>query len=225
MTTFHAIALLLAGIWLALVAVFLRRSTLALVAGLVVIGLYTLVALASGAVTLEQLGLRVPTSWPFTLAYALIGLVVMLAYSPVADWIASRLVVTPPTLGAFRALQRSRANLVLGIVVAVVLGGVLEEVIARGIVLLGVASWLAPRLGGPLAAGAAICVAAAGAGVMHAYQGPRAQLIIAQLSLLLGALFVVSGYNLWVVMLCHSLYDAIAFVRFAAGKSRYSAPA
>jgi membrane protease YdiL (CAAX protease family) len=57
---------------------------------------------------------------------------------------------------------------------------------------------------------------------MHFYQGPRAVLIIAQLSVLFGILFVISGYNLWAVMICHGLYDTIAFIRFARKKSRYS---
>jgi membrane protease YdiL (CAAX protease family) len=57
---------------------------------------------------------------------------------------------------------------------------------------------------------------------MHSYQGPRAMLLITQLSLLLGVLFVVSGYNLWAVMLCHGLYDSIAFIKFATKKSKYS---
>jgi len=35
-------------------------------------------------------------------------------------------------------------------------------------------------------------------------------------------LFVISGHNLWTVILCHGLYDTIAFIRFATGKSRYS---
>ena len=74
----------------------------------------------------------------------------------------------------------------------------------------------------PLAAGIAICIAALGAGLIHLYQGPRAALIITQLSVLFGVLFVVSGYNLWAVMLCHGLYDTIAFIRFAHKKSKYS---
>jgi hypothetical protein len=57
---------------------------------------------------------------------------------------------------------------------------------------------------------------------MHSYQGPRAMLLITQLSLLLGVLFVVSGYNLWAVMLCLGLYDSIAFIKFATKKSKYS---
>lgn len=68
----------------------------------------------------------------------------------------------------------------------------------------------------------AVCTAALGAGVMHAYQGLRAVVIITQLSVLFGVLFVVSGYNLWAVILCHGLDDTIAFVRFAHKQSAYS---
>jgi membrane protease YdiL (CAAX protease family) len=222
MTTFQQIALLLIVVWLLLVVVLFRRSTGVLVAGLVAIGVYTLAAFARGDVTLKQLGLGIPRSWIPTVGFALAWLVLMLAFSPVADWLASRLVARPPTLEAFRALQQSRLKLIAGIVVAVLLGGVLEELIARGIVLESVASWLTRWLGQPGAAAVAVCIAAVGAGAMHAYQGPRATIIIAQLSLLFGVLFVVSGYDLWAVILCHGLYDAIAFVRFANRKSKYS---
>ena len=119
-------------------------------------------------------------------------------------------------------IQQSRVKLIAGIVVAWVLGGILEELIARGIVLKSVESLLTAWLIGPVAAGVAVCIAALGAGVMHLYQGPRAMVIITQLSVLFGVLFVVSGYNLWAVMLCHGLYDTIAFVRFANKKSKYS---
>ncbi len=57
---------------------------------------------------------------------------------------------------------------------------------------------------------------------MHLYQGLRAVIIVTQLSVLFGVLFVGSGYNLWAVILCHGLYDTIAFVRFANKKSNYS---
>jgi transposase InsO family protein len=45
---------------------------------------------------------------------------------------------------------------------------------------------------------------------------------ITQLSLLFGVLFILSGPNLWAVILCHGGYDTVAFVRFASGKSRYA---
>jgi membrane protease YdiL (CAAX protease family) len=72
------------------------------------------------------------------------------------------------------------------------------------------------------AATVAVLVAAACAAVGHLYQGRRAAVVILQLSTLLGVLMVVSGHNLWAVILCHGLYDTVAFVRYATGRSRYA---
>jgi membrane protease YdiL (CAAX protease family) len=171
---------------------------------------------------MQGLGLGFPESWISTIGWALAWLVLMLAFSPLADRIATRLVARPPTLGAFRMLQQSRARLVLGIVVAWVLGGFLEELVFRGIVLRWTKALVSHWFVEPLATGIAICTAAAGAGLIHLYQGPRAAIVVTQLSVLFGLLFVVGGYNLWAVILCHGLYDTIAFVRFATGRSRYS---
>jgi membrane protease YdiL (CAAX protease family) len=222
MTTFQQSALLLTAIWLVLVVFRFRRSSIVLIAGLFAIGLYALMAFIYGDVTRAELGLGDPKSWFSTAVFALAGLAIMVAYSPLADRLATHWFARPPTLEAFGAIQHSKGKLIAGIVAAWVLGGILEELIARGIVLRAVELWLGTRLDEPVAAGIAICIAGLGAGLMHAYQGPRAMVIIAQLSVLLGVLFVVSGYNLWTVMICHGLYDTIAFVRFATRKSKYS---
>ncbi|MDR3576941.1 MAG: CPBP family glutamic-type intramembrane protease [Anaerolineaceae bacterium] len=219
---FQPTTLFLTFIWLALILIRFRRSSMVLIAGLLAVGLYTLFALVFGWVTPRQLGLGLPQSWPATIGFAAAGLACILAYSPLADRLASRWFKKPPTLESFRIIQQSPVKLIAGILAAWLLGGLLEELIARGIVLMSVKTLLAPSLGAPSAVGIAICIAAAGAGLFHRYQGPRAMLIIAQLSILFGILFVVSGYNLWAVILCHGFYDTIAFIRFAAGKSKYS---
>lgn len=224
MTTFQLIALLLVAIWFALIVLRFRRSTIVLIAGLVVIGIYTLASLVTGKTTWSEIGLGVPSSWLSTLGYSAVGLVVTLAYSPLADILASRWFPKPPTLDSFRAVQQSKINLIIGIVIAWLLGGILEEVIARGIVLQAMKALLGSWLGTPLAITFAILIAAIGAGLLHAYQGPRAMLIITQLSILFGILFVVSGYNLWTVILCHGFYDTIGFIRFANKTSRYATP-
>jgi membrane protease YdiL (CAAX protease family) len=221
-TTFQQTALLLTAIWLVMVVVRFRRSTIVLIGGLFAIALYTLAAFAYGQVTLDELGLGIANSWLPTIGFALAWLGLMVAYSPLADWLATRWVAQPPTLESFGVIQQSKGKLIAGIVVAWVLGGILEELIARGIVLKSVESLLTPWLIEPMAAAVAVCSAALGAGLMHFYQGPRAMVIITQLSVLFGVLFVVSGYNLWAVMLCHGLYDTIAFIRFANKKSKYS---
>jgi membrane protease YdiL (CAAX protease family) len=221
-TAFQQTALPVIAIWLVVVAVRFRGSAAVLAGGLLAVGVYTLVALARGEVTPDQLGLGMPGSWLPTIGLSLVWLGLMVAYSPLADWLATRWVARPPTLESFRVLQQSRMKLLVGIVVAWLLGGILEELVFRGIVLQAVESLLAGSFGEPVATGAGVCVAALGAGVIHLYQGPRAVVIITQLSVLFGVLFVISGCNLWAVMLCHGLYDTIAFVRFANRKSKYS---
>jgi membrane protease YdiL (CAAX protease family) len=222
MTTFQTTALLLTAIWLGIVGIRFRRSTVVLVGGLFVIGLYAAVALARGTVSADELGLAIPSRPLVTIGLVLVWLALMLAYSPLADSLATRWFAKPPTLQSFRAIQQSTVKLVAGILVAWVLGGILEELAFRGIVLRSIALWLAAGLGVPLAALVAVWVAAFGAGVIHFYQGPRAVAIIVQLSVLFGGLFVISGYNLWAVMLCHGLYDTVAFIRFGNKKSKYS---
>jgi uncharacterized protein len=172
----------------------------------------------------HSLGLTRPTSLLWTITLSIIWLLLMLAYSPLADKIATRFIAAPPTLNAFRALQQSKAKLVLGIIVAWILGGFIEEILLRGFLLQSFRTLLAPKLPAALATAIAICAAAALAGLLHLYQGMRAALIITQLSVLFGLLFILSGSNLWTVILCHGLYDTIAFVRFATKKSKYAKP-
>ena len=165
-------------------------------------------------------GLAAPV--PQALAFALAWLVILLLYSPLADRIAGWFAPLPPRLAAFRALKESWLKLAAGIALAWLLGGFLEELLLRGVVLQSVAAAVAGKIGSIAANAVAILSAAAVAYILHLYQGPRAALIVAQLSALFGVLFVISGHNLWAVIVCHGLYDTIAFVRFARGTSRYS---
>lgn len=208
--------------WLLIVAVRFPRSKVVLTGGLFAVGLYTLVALVRDYASLQVLGLSVSISWLLTIGFALVWLALMLAYSPLADRIATKCVEKPPTLDAFRTVQQSKSKLLVGIVVAWVLGGFLEELTFRGILLRSIEVLVSSWLVEPVGAGIAVCAAATGAGVIHLYQGPRAVIIITQLSVLFGMLFVLSGYNLWAVVLCHGMYDTIAFIRFANKKSKYS---
>lgn len=222
MTRFQLNADIFAALWLAAVSLRFRRSRLVLTGGLCALGGYALFALATGQISAASLGLSSDVSWLRTGALAVLWLALMLAFSPLADRIASHWIKAPPTLGAFRALQQSRARLLIGIVIAWALGGVLEELVFRGVILRSFWTLASTWLPQPASAGCAVAIAAGGAGVLHLYQGPRAALIITQLSILFGLLFVLSGANLWSVMFCHGLYDTIAFVRFANRQSKYS---
>jgi hypothetical protein len=214
--------MLLIALWLLAILVRFRRSTVVLVGGLLVVGLLTLVGLIFHQASLQDFGLGAPSLWLSAIVFAAVWLALMLAYSPLADRIATRWFAKPPTLAAFRSIQQSTTKLIVGIVIAWVLGAFLEELTLRAIVLKTVEARLSTLLPMPIAAAISIGVAAAGGGIIHLYQGPRAAFIVTQLSALFGLLFVLSADTLWAVILCHGTYDTIAFIRFASGKSRYS---
>jgi membrane protease YdiL (CAAX protease family) len=173
---------------------------------------------------LDRLGLAMPHSWSLTILLAVAWFGLMVAYSPLADRLASRWFRKPPTLETFRPLQQSRVKLIIGIIIAWLLGGITEEMIFRGLILKSTEIWLSAWLAKPIALTLAIFIAAIASSCFHFYQGPRAMVIILQLSILFGVLFVVSGYNLWTVIACHGLYDTVAFIRYANKQSKYSNP-
>jgi len=142
MTTFRSAALLITAIWAILVIVRFQRSSTVLVGGLFAIAIYTFVSFLYGKVTADELGLGMPESRLSSFGFAIAGLLVLLVYSPLADRLATRFIEEPPTLDAFDAIQESKGKLVTGIIAAWVLGGMLEELIVRGIVLLSVEAML-----------------------------------------------------------------------------------
>lgn len=166
--------------------------------------------------------LAFPASWINTLGFAIAGVVAALLFTGVADWLATRIAPARPKLGAFRSLQKSWLHLAAGIVIAWVLGGFIEEIALRGIVLRGLEHLLLADVTASAAAVLAIGAAALVGFVIHLYQGLRGALIVGQLSVLFGIVYVASGHDLWAAILCHGLYDTVAFIRFARRKSRYS---
>jgi len=166
----------------------------------------------------QDFGLGIPIPWLSTIVFATAWLAGMLVYGPLADRIATRWFTKPRSLGAFRIIQQSTIKLIAGIIIAWALGAFLEELTLRGIVLKTIEAQLSRLLPMPIAAAISICVAAAGAGIIHLYQGPRAAFIITQLSTLCGLLFVLSTDSLWAVILSHGMYDTIAFIRFRERK-------
>lgn len=156
--------------------------------------------------------------------FALAGLIAALIYSPAADWLAKKAFAAPPNLAAFEPLKDSRTKLVIGIVIAWILGGFIEEIVLRGIVLRETEHAFRGLLGSPFPTVIAIWTAAIAAAILHLYQGRRAALVILQISVIFGAVFIAAHRDLWAAILCHGLYDTNAFIRYANGTSRYSKP-
>lgn len=209
-------------VWLVLIAARFRTALPVLVGGLVAVAMAALTLIAHGDLAPANLGLVAPRAWPLALALSVGWTALMLLLTPVADRIATAVFAKPPNLGIFRGIQESRLQLVAGIVFAWVAGGFLEELALRGIVLNGVVGLLSHALPYLVALAHGVLIAAAGAFILHLYQGLRAAFIVAQLSVLFGVLYGLAGHSLWPVVLTHGLYDTVAFIRFAARSSKYS---
>src|SRR6516165_1425569 len=110
MTFFQLLATVFASAWLAMIFLRFRQSKPFLLSGLFIVPAVSAVALAIGRVRLADFGLDAPTSWPVTIAAALGWTLLMFAYTPIADRLASHWFTKPQTLGAFRAIQQSKAN-------------------------------------------------------------------------------------------------------------------
>lgn len=217
-----ALLLILVALWLTLVAVCFRTSRPVLLGGLLLVAAAALGLIARSDIPAKAVGLVPPKSWLFVIVLGIGWTVPMLLFTPLADRIATRFFARPPQLGAFRVLQESRLKLIAGIIFAWIVGGFLEELALRGVVQNGVQTLLAGLAPTLAVTTCAILAGATGAFVLHLYQGLRAAFIVAQLSVLFGLLFVLSGHTLWTQLLAHGLYDTIAFIRFAAGASKYS---
>lgn len=163
-------------------------------------------------VSAETLRLAVPPGMS-DVVIALTAAMVLLSVSPLLDRAASLIFAEPPRLDAFDAIALSPIHLAGGIVIAWVLGGFIEEILLRGVILSTVLEAGLPFPGGVVNA-FAVSVAAIAGGLAHYYQGPRAMLIITMLSMAFGGVFVLSG-SLWAVILCHGMYDTFAFVLHA----------
>lgn len=152
-----------------------------------------------------ELGLHAPASWS-RFAWWVVG-------TTAAALVLNRLVRWLPTVwgGAwpaspFEALAGHTATLLVAGFYTLFLVGLTEELIFRG--------FLMSRLAGLFGATSpawwvAAVVTALVFGAAHAQQGALGILNGSVLGLLFGAVYLVGGRSLWVLLLSHSLYDTI----------------
>ena len=95
---------------------------------------------------------------------------------------------------------------ILELAVIALLAGIGEELLFRGVV----QSWTADKIGGAYGVGIGLAVAAVIFGLLHCVTVTYA-LLAACIGLYLGALWLATG-NLLSPIVCHALYDFLAFV-------------
>jgi len=175
------------------------------------IGKMFLVAVGCGLVLLRRerladIGLKRPESWTRTVLIG-IGLAAIVFFAMyVSEKAGFR-----RDLSKFKDVQGNLDLAVLGVFYALIGAGFYEEFTFRGFLMQG----LAMLFGGSRGAWIGACLLQGALfGLAHAYQNPLGIAITGTLGVLMGVIVLVSGRNLWLVIIGHGLFDASRFVLF-----------
>ena len=155
---------------------------------------------------LADIGLKRPESWSrtFILGFGLAATVfVAMYFSEKAGFRRD--------LSKFKDVQGNPELAFVAVLYALIGAGFYEEFTFRGFLMQG----LAMLFGGSRGAWIGACILQGALfGAAHAYQNPLGIAVTGTLGILMGLLVLVSGRNLWAVIIGHGLFDASRFVLF-----------
>jgi membrane protease YdiL (CAAX protease family) len=205
---------MLSPLWLSIVSVVLITLVLIFTSLRKVPGVGIFFALAVIIATLwithskpSLLGFTSPTNWGKTILIALVCSVAIyffttLLLEPLLQcWTHKPLdyTVFSKALGDWR-------QLVLLLLVSWFLAAILEETIFRGFLITEISGWFNDNLLGIILS---ILIGSVIFGLAHTYQGKSGVYSTGIVGALLAVIFVVGGFNLWLVIITHGLIDMI----------------
>ena len=175
------------------------------------IGKLFLIAVGWGLIRLRgerlaDIGLKKPASWLRTIVLGVVMAAILFAAIYFSEKAGFR-----RDLSKFQAVQGNLELTVYGVCYAFIGAGLYEEFMFRGFLMQGLAMCLGASRGAWVAA---CIIQGALFGAAHAYQNPLGIAITGTLGVLLGIIVLISGRNLWLVIIGHGLYDASRFVLF-----------
>jgi len=187
-----------------------RKPGIGILISLVIIA-YTVWSTPAG---LARLGLQQPRSWPGTIGLALLlGPLLALASTMLLEPAIERLTGHPHDLSVVDSVRGSLGALLQWLLVVWILVALLEEVIFRGYLLSALVGLIGTT---PLALTVSVLLTSAVFGLAHAYQGPSGVLTTGVLGAALALIYLLSGFNLWLVILTHGLIDTVQLALIAA---------
>ncbi|HZD40608.1 MAG TPA: CPBP family intramembrane glutamic endopeptidase [Terriglobales bacterium] len=206
-------------------AILLLLSSITLVGSGVVrrpgIGIiFTLAGIAfltwSSPQTLNQFGFRGQDSWLLTMSLGfLIGSLLALLATAVIEPLAERLTGQPHDITIVEGVRGNLAVLVRWLIIIWLLVGFLEELIYRGYLmtefvrLVGVST---------ASAVASLIFSSAVFGFSHLYQGRSGTISSSIVGLIIGIVFLLSNFNLWLAILIHGVIDTVQLILISMDK-------
>jgi membrane protease YdiL (CAAX protease family) len=168
------------------------------------------VAIVLGKLKLGDIGFSAPKSWLTTILWSL-GLGILVAFvstliiEPAAELIAGQ----PHDLSIFKKMRGNWRQFLLMLGMAWILASFLEESIFRGFLMSAIGSLIGNS---GIFASIGLLISAVVFGLAHWYQGKSGAISSTIIGLLIGDIFIWSGYNLWMPILTHGVIDAIGLI-------------
>jgi membrane protease YdiL (CAAX protease family) len=163
----------------------------------------------------KSYGLRRPDSIARTVAwtvslYALMWLSATYVSEPLASWLGFR-----PKPSFIVYVHNNTAALIGWLAISWIVGGFVEELLFRGFLLTQVSrlfsvNWVGISIG--------IVSQAILFGLLHIYQGLFGFVYAGITAILLGITYVISGRNLWPLIIAHALLDSVSMVDIYRGQ-------
>jgi len=183
-----------------------RVPGIGIIGGVVVLGLLAWVRPEH----LAQFGTVMPANMWGTAGLALLlGIAIQLFATMLMDPLLEKLTHKLPDTSVAAGAQGNLENLAFWLLTAWLLAAVLEETIYRGFLINETTRILGT---GPTAILLALLFSSAVFGLSHWYQGRSGILSTGSIGLLLGILFLASGFNIWLPILTHGFIDTAALL-------------
>jgi membrane protease YdiL (CAAX protease family) len=182
---------------------FRRLPGIGVIAALVIMGI-TIWLRGDG---LLGLGFFPPENWGMTVLWSLLlGIAIQVASTLILEPFADKVTKSKTDHSAFEGLRGNLRNFLFVLLLVWILVAFVEEIIFRGFVMGEIAELI-----GTSQSALALNVSASSIlfGLAHWYQGKSGALSTGIVGLLLGILFIASGFNLWLPILTHGFIDTV----------------
>lgn len=168
---------------------------------------------------LTQLGFYRHVNWPLIIltGFAL-GILMALASTVVFEPLAERLTGKSHDFSSYENLRGNFTLLLKWIPFVWLWVSVIEEVVFRGFILKGLITILG---GGYLGIVTGLFLSSIIFGLPHMYQGKSGVLSTGIVGLGLGLIFVIAGFNLWLLIMTHGVTDTMGLAMIYSGMDRF----
>jgi membrane protease YdiL (CAAX protease family) len=182
---------------------FRRLPGIGVIAALVIIGL-TVWLRGDGFV---GLGFFPPEDWETTILWSLLlGIAIQFASTLILEPFSDNVTNSRTDHSAFEGLRGNLRNFLFVLLLVWILVAFVEEIIFRGYMMGEIATLIGTSQS---ALALNVIVSSILFGLAHWYQGKSGALSTGIVGLLLGILFIASGFNLWLPILTHGFIDTV----------------